>query len=824
MPRMAKVAPADPSKSNNDAPARQRRSLIGSIQAVRQWASASPVRSIAVGTGLLLLVVGTVGTWLYLAALTVQSGIPTIDDALAAYDKREWEEARYLVAKLTDAGTLTPQEYGGPLFVLGATKAVEAETHWSPAMRQSQYLIASKYLQEAKSCGFPKGRAEEGCYLLGRSLLECGETAAGLEVLEEALATSKGDPTQLNLSLATACIEADPPEYQKALQHIDAALEGDHLIGSDRVATLCKRIEVLSRLGKFNEARATLQAIPSDQLSASEQALTAGRIDVEELRRHLGVHLDPDARPTKLHDSVASAIDQLKRISPSDDAAEEAMLLVGDAYALTGATNDAIRQFERVRKLFTSSTAGVAASVGEGDLYREFKHDDTQALTAYRRSLSMLESPSSYRNAYLPLHDLRLRMITAHADFLARDQFESALTLAEQLGPLLGKTKQIELLAQTRTAWGEHLIDHAGEHGVERQADLHEGRLRLREAGLEYEELAKREFATRKYTSAVWDSAKAYFDGQSYTSAARMLGDYLRNEPVQRNAQALLLLGQANLALGKVNDGILALEECIELHPQDAAVFRARLDCAKALRESSRIRDAEQLLLANLHSSGLTPQSAEWRESLFELGRLLHDTGNFDDAIDRLSEAVERDIDTGKARLANYMIAESYRQAANKPLSDLDKAKTANERESSTREVQKLLNEALRHYEKVRSDIAGSNSVSPLDRAMLRNCYMFKGSALFELGRVERSPERFRDAIDEFSNVSTLYQNEPFVLETFVQIANCQQRRKESVKARLNIDQALQLLAQLPADADFLATTNFTRSQWELMLTEMRKW
>jgi hypothetical protein len=101
---------------------------------------------------------------------------------------------------------------------------------------------------------------------------------------------------------------------------------------------------------------------------------------------------------------------------------------------------------------------------------------------------------------------------------------------------------------------------------------------------------------------------------------------------------------------------------------------------------------------------------------------------------------------------------------------------------------------------------------------------MFKGSTLFELGRVEGSSERFRDAIDEFSNVSTLYQNEPFVLETFVQIANCQRRRKEPVKARLNIDQALQLLAQLPADADFLATTNFTRSQWELMLTEMRKW
>lgn len=798
--------------------------LLGRITAVRQWASASPLRSIAVGVTLLLLIVGTVGTWMYLAALTVQSGIPTIDDALAAYDEGEWEEARFLVAKLTDARALGHHDYGGPLFVLGAVKAAEADTQWSAAMRQSQYLIASKYLQEAKAAGFPHGREQEGCYLLGRSLIECGETAAGLEVLEQALQSEAGDHTKLNQTLATACVQADPPAYEKALGHLDAALEDVELTGPARVDTLRRRIEILSKVGRFNEARATLQAIPSDQISPNQQILTAGRIDIDELRRQLSVQLDPDARPTQLHDSVATTLDQLKRISPADSTAEEAMLLVGDAYALTGATNDAIRQFERVRKLFTSSTAGIAASVGEGDLYREFKRDDAQALTAYRRSLAMLESPTSYRNPYLPLHDFRHRMITAHADFLARDQFETALTLAEQVGTLLGKTKQTELLAETRAEWGKHLIEHAGEKGSNYEQQLREGRLRLREAGLAFEELAQQEFATRRYSDNVWKSAETYFTGHSYSSAARMLETYLKNEPVQRNAQALLRLGQAHLALGNHDEGILALEECIELHPQDAAVFRARLDCAKAIRETSRIRDAEQLLLANLHSNGLTPQSAEWRDSLFELGRLQHDTGNFDLAIDRLAEAVERDIDSDKARMANYMIAESYRQAANKPLAELDRAKTANERESSTREVQKLLNEALRHYEKVRSEIASSSNTTPLDRAMLRNCYMFKGSTLFELGRVEKSSERFRDAIDEFSNVSTLYQNEPFVLETFVQIANCQRRRKEPIKARLNIDQALQLLVQLPADADFLATTNFNRSQWELMLTEMRKW
>ncbi|MDA8745544.1 tetratricopeptide repeat protein [Rubripirellula amarantea] len=799
-------------------------SLLARLQNIRDWAAASRLRGIAVATGLLTLVLATVGTWLYLAALTVTVGVPTLQEALTAYDAGELDEARLRVVRITESGDLTADEYGGPLFVLGAVKAAEADQQWSAALRQSKYLIAAKYLQEARSIGFPPDREDEGNYLLGRALIESGENQAGLEVLERTLDDTEEENSDLHLTLASAYILSDPPEYQKALEHVDKALESVALEGEPRIQTLLTRIDIMAKLARFNEARATLQAIPQDQIKPAQVTLSVARIDIEELRRQQSIQGDPNAQPTQLLDAVIATIERLKQVSPADETAEEAMYLTGVAYNLTGSTNDAIRQFERVRKLFSSSPAGIAASVAEGDLYREKKRDDAQALTAYRRSLSTLDTPSSYRNPFLPLNELRQRMLAAHADFLSRDQYTAATTLVEQLGTLLGKTKQIELQAVTRATWGRHQLSQAAVGRGHVKVLRRDGRLHLREAGVAFEELARREFATPSYTDALWNSAESYLEGQSFTSTVRMLNEYLRNEPVQRNAQALLRLGQANMALGNVTNGILALEECIELHPQDAAVFRARLDCAKALRDGGKIREAEQLLLANLHSSGLRPESAEWREALFEVGHLLHDAGEYEDAIDRLAEAVERQIEPDKARLANYLIAESWRHAAEKPLAELELAKTANERESSTREVQRALQEALRHYEQVRAEIASSNTVTPLDRAMLRNCYMFKGSALFDLGRVERSPARFKDAIDEYSNVSTLYQNEAFVLETFVQIANCQRRLREPVKAKLNIDQALQLLHQLPEDADFLAATNFTRSQWELMLTEMRKW
>jgi hypothetical protein len=32
------------------------------------------------------------------------------------------------------------------------------------------------------------------------------------------------------------------------------------------------------------------------------------------------------------------------------------------------------------------------------------------------------------------------------------------------------------------------------------------------------------------------------------------------------------------------------------------------------------------------------------------------------------------------------------------------------------------------------------------------------------------------------------------------------------------------VLERLPPDADFLASTNFSRQQWELLLSQMSKW
>lgn len=827
------MAAEKPASETEAAPAAKQ----GFLKRLRAWTATSRLRGALVGGGLVLLVVATVGTWLYLASLTVAEPPPTLEQALALYDEGDHEEARLLVIRMTEGTTQLEHTLAGPLFVLGAIKAKEAESQWSAALRQTNYQIAAKYLQEAKAFGFPPGREEEGGYLLGRSMIESGDNAGGLDVLEEVAQEYPDASENVHLALATAYMQANPPQNQAAMKHVDFVLEDPAASDEARRASLINQVLLLAKLGQFEQAREAVKKIPASEADPSKIALASGYLNIAQLRDQVIRSASRKDIPSELADAVGLSIQQLRDFPAANDLAPEAMLLVGEAQALLGNTDAALDELERIRKLYSAAPAGIAASIAEGDLYREQKGDYAQALTSYRRGLSALESPNAYRSQVLPLSELKQRLLQAHADFIASEQHQAAATLVEQLGELFGRTKQLELRAATYTDWGEHLLEEArlpnGLPGINFLTLNREGRQHFREAGVDYEELAKRQFATQAYPDHIWQSAESYLKGQSYSSAIRMLNEFLRNEPVLRNAQALLRLGQANLAAGNLTEGILALEECIELHPQDAAVFRARLDCAVAFLDQNRTHEAEELLLANLNGSGLLPESPEWRDSLFGLGHLLYDAGRYEEAIDRLDESVNRHLNDDpstraqraeQARLAMYLIAESHRHAAEAPMADLEQAKTLNDREASTRTVQDHLNEALLFYEKVRVDITASENANDLDRAMLRNCYMFKGACLFNLGIIEKSPQRFKDAIDEYSNVSTLYQNEPFVLETFVQIANCQRRLQQPEKAKLNIDQALQLLAQLPPEADFLAATNFNRSEWKLMLTEMREW
>jgi tetratricopeptide (TPR) repeat protein len=300
-----------------------------------------------------------------------------------------------------------------------------------------------------------------------------------------------------------------------------------------------------------------------------------------------------------------------------------------------------------------------------------------------------------------------------------------------------------------------------------------------------------------------------------------MFEEYLYHEAQDKNDAALVRLGQARLALGRYDEAAEALEECIEIFPDSPLVYEARLEAARSYQQLGKFDEAERLLRANYTDERLNLRSHALKDSLFALGHLLYATERYDEAVYTLDFAVGQYPDDDATLLAKYTIARAYHNGAEALSRRL--REPAGDNESQINRSRKQITDNLENAHAMYLDVQKTITLAegaeddPLTRILLRNCFMMQGSVLVELGR-------FDEARQAYQNVITRYQNDPVVLESFVQVANCWRRLDEPGMARGNLDRAKTVLSKLPADANFLASTNFSRQQWELLLDEMIKW
>jgi tetratricopeptide (TPR) repeat protein len=798
------------------------------LGAVRAWAYGHWVRGLIVAATILSMIALTMAGWAYLASVALHSGEITIDDALAALDEGQYEVARNAVGRMLNSGLLARSDYGGPLFVLGAVKMNDAENESAPDRKRIEYLVASRYLMEARAYGLPHDRTTPGLFMLGKSLLESGQFDEGLQTLDELLAsqTSGDHPLawEAQRLLADACLSMPHPKVDKALGHNMVLATNPNLSDSHRTGVALHRAECLTRLGRFDEARQTIATLPAAEAGRADVELMRGKISLDELLAALP-RVAPTQRDAPSVEALKEAADAMQHLQKAQQLDEQRTHIsrqssyhLARGFQWQGNIDAALKQFARTRQFHGESFEGLAAALAEADLLRE-KGDMEGAVLGYRRVLESFNSIPVYRSHVLSLAQIRERLMTALIDFVGGGQFVEALSLIDRFTPLFSHQEQLELRGGTLEQWGNLLVSMSDDEPAASE-NRKRGQQHLRAAGVAFEQLAEQRYATKFYIADLWRSAENFFRGHNFTRAIRLLDEYLANEPELRNAEALLRLGQAHLALRHVPQSIAAFEECIEFHPLDSATYQARIDCAKAYWQEGNTSRAEQLLRENITGSALKPSSREWKDSLFELGMLLHETGQFEQAIGKLEEAIERYPEDPQRLVSQYVIAESYRRWAQELLGRSNQARTAGERGKSNEQAAQHLNTALKHFEEVQVSITLKTHdihSDPLLGTMLRNCYMLEGTVLFDLGR-------YKEAIEAYSNVASLYPDDPFVLETFVQIANCWRRLDQPNNARGAVQQAQIALESLPADADFTSTTALNRDEWRLLLADMSKW
>ena len=772
------------------------------------------------GAGVLAVLFGGILLFVFFAG--DQEKPVTLEEALETLDAGLYDDAHGMGKRLQDAEDLPADFYGAPAFIMGTALAYEADRSFMENKRP-YYLLASRYLSQACDLGIAPEREGEGLFLLGRALFLSGQIPACRPVFEAALEAAPRQRSEILWLLTEAYLTDANPRYEQALAWNDKYLSDRVLRPADRRRGLLQRARILLGLNRRDACLATLEEIPEEAKAQAEALVIKAAVTMataDEMLAAEEVTLEQQQKARAMYDEAIEILQAAQgRDTLSTQASRKAMYLTAVCLRRKEDFSKALEQFAHTSRSNPETAESLAADFEMGELLRKLG-DHKEAVAAYSRSMAQVSNPNDYSNPWIALDDLQRRAVEAFEFYLKEELFDLALQLTESMHPLLPTPRVTELEAKCRSQWGRYLLATAQALEADSMvASQEEGRKQLRLAGSAYTKLAKLRIVTDFYTEDLWQSAQCHMEGHDYVHAVEVLQEYLNNGSRQRHPQALVDLGEAQLNLGRMDGALAAFEECIEFHPRDAAAYRARLIASQAHAEKGEMEQAEALLEANLNGH-LAPSSIEWRDSLFAIGRLYHRRERYEEAAERLEEAVRRwpPSECDQTLPAYYLLAECYRAHAALLRKQVDNDLVESVRQTNLRRVYDYLTKSRDYYSLVQQSLnerQERQQLTEVERKTLRNCYFAIGATWFDLGDYE-------NAIRAYTAASTRYQNSPEALEAYVQIARAYQRLSNPQEARATVRRGEEVLKRLESQGDFLQSTNLDAQQWQELLGWMK--
>lgn len=765
--------------------------------------------------------IAVVGVWYYTWLHVAPHMVAQVRSGIAAIDARDAVAAREIAEQLLTKRRLPPHQIGAPALLYGASVLIDAEES-RPAARRRLAKAAAYYLRQAEVRGWPDGSGGRGPYLLGKAYLEGREFDAARAALEKAMTYEDFAARSLN-QLARLELETPNPDLEQAVAYNNSLLALDNVRESVRRQAISRRIELALLQGRVADAHEAIEAAAWDR--PVDVARWQGWADL------LAARQSPDQRAEFLD----SAMQRLREAAePGDPRLGESLLLRGQAEALAGEIENAMKIWDRVIGQDPTAPEGVAAAMDYADallVQRRFE----EAIAAYASAFEQAPTAEIYSNVWLPLDEFHDRVADAYQQLSNRGEYRFAVQLVEAADRLLPDLVVAEWATE---AYRREAIraEDAGEDAAPTWRLAGDAMLRT----------ARLRYASNEYPNDLWIAAEYFHHGGDARREAAVLKAYLEEEKYLRRSLALVRLAAAELEHGDPGAALKFCEECIQDFPEAIEVYAARLIAARVHSRLDQNDQAISLLQRNLTDDALRPDSIEWRQSLFLLGRLHHRLGmrqleaaekidsqvqpteyldateaaeaEFQVAVFKLEEAIVRYPGDPQALEARWLAAEAHRRSVAAPRARLEITTIQDTRLSLISRIRRelmaansLLTDLIAELEAKRS----AGSLNPNQDDLLRNSYFARGGVNFEL-------EDYRTAADSFEAAALRYLSEPMALDAFVNLAACNEQLGNRNEAIGNLEQAKAVLAGLPEDADFSQTTNFERFQWAKHLDRLQ--
>ncbi len=467
--------------------------------------------------------------------------------------------------------------------------------------------------------------------------------------------------------------------------------------------------------------------------------------------------------------------------------------------------------------------------------------DHPEAIEHFQRAVSrLLGNP---RRQDDKIDHLTTLIMAQHSLNFQREEYDLALNYLGLVLPLYGKVEMPpDLLA--KFAESHEAMAQFHRHEAEKLAKIDPSlpgaptraarELANRESAIHYNEAAEYYLRHARAVTisddeafgiSIWQAAVCFSEAQNWSRAIDTFSEFVSSRPTDANyREGIYRLGQAYQADMQYNTARQNYEQLIELYPTTLEAYKSIVPLAQCQVVLENVTEAKRWLnyvidgLVTTTASGvvvgggITPDSAVYRDALVELGKLHYKRQEYEDAIRRLTEAVDpsRYGQSESAASLRFYLADSNRMSVEQINRELDGPLTPTERQALNSERAERLEKAQILFTQVISELESrpTDELSPLENLFHRNSYFYRADAAFDLGQYEHSIELYDLAAKRF-------EHHPSALVAMIQIVNAYCELDEPQKARIANERARWLLNRIPEDKFDDPTLPMTRKHWQ---------
>ncbi|MEM1329305.1 MAG: tetratricopeptide repeat protein [Planctomycetota bacterium] len=350
---------------------------------------------------------------------------------------------------------------------------------------------------------------------------------------------------------------------------------------------------------------------------------------------------------------------------------------------------------------------------------------------------------------------------------------------------------------------------------------------RLRTAGAYYREHADKVVLSdnEQFADSLWRAAVAFDRAGERAVAILTLQRFAEAFPQDpRRAEARYRLAQAYQARGEYERAATEYQALLDerndpvsgkgVGPFADASYVPLAQCYLLDGIAENDGDAEALLRRVVGGELGATRSENFRDALIELGRLYYQIAEFERAIERLEESVERYPEDEQVELLRFLLADAYRLSAG----EIDERLTLEEMPDTARarletERDDRLRRAMVLYGRVRDELETRDPRrrSAAEALNLKHSYFYLGDCAFDL-------EDFAAAIGHYDTARERFPSDPSSLVALVQIVNAYVELGDMERARTADERARRFFQSLPESALDDPNLPMTRRDWERWL------